>query len=99
MIDDRVRRQISDAIRGILATAADIRRTTEQDLVLRQAISYVQTSWPIFTLTDDLHQLFLRRASLSVVDSCFMFAACVVIPPSLRPVVLRQFYATQPGTS
>ncbi|BHF82463.1 hypothetical protein SprV_0802560100 [Sparganum proliferum] len=88
-----------DAIRGIPVTAADIRHATEQDPVLRQAITYVQTCWPTTALAGDLRQLFLRRASLSVVDSCLMFADRVVIPSSLRPTVLRQFHAAHPGTS
>nr|VZI38168.1 unnamed protein product [Spirometra erinaceieuropaei] len=98
-IEDDVRRQLSDAIRGIPVTAADIRRATEQDPVLRQAITYVRTCWPATALAGDLRQLFLRRASLSVVDSCLMFADRVVIPSSLRPTVLRQFHAAHPGTS
>ncbi|BHF72217.1 hypothetical protein SprV_0401528100 [Sparganum proliferum] len=73
-IEDDVRRQLSDAIRGIPVTAADIRHATEQDPVLRQAIIYVQTCWPTTALAGDLRQLFFRRASLSVVDSCLMFA-------------------------
>nr|VZI04460.1 unnamed protein product [Spirometra erinaceieuropaei] len=98
-IEDDVRRQLSDAIRGIPVTAADIRRATEQDPVLRQATTYVQTCWQTTALAGDLRQLFLRRASLSVVDSCLMFADRVVIPSSLRPTVLRQFHAAHPGTS
>ncbi|BHF83063.1 hypothetical protein SprV_0802620400 [Sparganum proliferum] len=98
-IEDGVRRQLSDAIRGIPVTAADIRHATEQDPVLRQAITYVQTCWPTTALAGDLRQLFLRRASLSVVDSCLMFADRVVIPSSLQPTVLRQFHAAHPGTS
>ncbi|BHF86025.1 hypothetical protein SprV_ctg2002920300, partial [Sparganum proliferum] len=43
-IEDDVRRQLSDAIRGIPVTAADIRHATEQDPVLRQAITYVPNS-------------------------------------------------------
>ncbi|BHF57618.1 hypothetical protein SprV_0100056000 [Sparganum proliferum] len=98
-IEDDVRRQLSDAIRGIPVTAADIRHATEQDPVLRQAITYVQACWPTTALAGDLRQLFLRRASLSVVDSCLMFADRVAIPSSLRPTVLRQFHAAHPGTS
>nr|VZI26728.1 unnamed protein product [Spirometra erinaceieuropaei] len=98
-IEDDVRRQLSDAIRGIPVTAADIRHATEQDPVLRQAITYVQTCWPTTALAGDLRQLFLRRASLSVVDSCLMFSDRVVIPSSLRPTVIRQFHAAHPGTS
>ncbi|BHF81903.1 hypothetical protein SprV_0802503800 [Sparganum proliferum] len=82
-IEDDARRPLSDAIRGIPVTAADIRRATEQDPVLRQAITYVQTCWQTIALAGDLRQLFLRRASLSVVDSCLMFADRVVIPSSL----------------
>nr|VZH93020.1 unnamed protein product [Spirometra erinaceieuropaei] len=55
-----VRRQLSDAIRGIPVTAADIRHATEQDPVLPQAITYVQTCWPTTALAGDLRQLFLR---------------------------------------
>nr|VZI47647.1 unnamed protein product [Spirometra erinaceieuropaei] len=98
-IEDDVRRRLSDSIRGIPVTVADIRRATEQDPVLRQAITYVQTCWPTNALAGELRQLFLRRASLSVVDSCLMFADRVVIPSSFRPAVLRQFHAAHPGTS
>ncbi|BHF65973.1 hypothetical protein SprV_0200898700 [Sparganum proliferum] len=98
-IEDDVRCQLSDAIRGIPVTAADIRYATEQDPVLRQAITYVQTCWPTTALVGDLRQLFFRRSSLSVVDSCLMFADRVVIPSSLRPTVLRQFHAAHPRTS
>nr|VZI29970.1 unnamed protein product [Spirometra erinaceieuropaei] len=98
-IEDDVRRQLSDAIRGIPVTAADIRHASEQDPVLSQTITYVQTCWPTTALAGDLRQLFLRRASLSVVDSCLMFADRVVIPSSLRPTVLRQFHAAHPDTS
>nr|VZI00034.1 unnamed protein product [Spirometra erinaceieuropaei] len=83
-IEDGVRRQLSGAI---------------EDPVLRQAITYVQTYWPTTALAGDLRQLFLRRSSLSVVDSCLMFADRVVIPSSLRPTVLRQFHAAHPGAS
>nr|VZI35612.1 unnamed protein product [Spirometra erinaceieuropaei] len=74
-------------------------QTPYEDPVLRQAITYVQTCWPTTALAGGLRQLFLQRASLSVVDSCLMFADRVVIPSSLRPSVLRQFHAAHPGTS
>ncbi|BHF81470.1 hypothetical protein SprV_0702460000 [Sparganum proliferum] len=67
--EDDVCCQLSDAIRGIHVTATDIRRATEEDPVLRQAITYVQPCWSTTSLADDLRQLFLRQASLSVADS------------------------------
>nr|VZI51516.1 unnamed protein product [Spirometra erinaceieuropaei] len=63
-IEDDVRRQLSDALRGISVTVADLRRASQQDSVLRQAITYVQTCWPVTALAGDLHRLFLRRAVL-----------------------------------
>nr|VZI12678.1 unnamed protein product [Spirometra erinaceieuropaei] len=42
-IEDDLRRQLSDAIRGIPVNSADIRRATEQDPVLHRSITYVQT--------------------------------------------------------
>ncbi|BHF64855.1 hypothetical protein SprV_0200786300 [Sparganum proliferum] len=98
-IEDDVRRQLSDAIRGIPVGAADIGHATEQDPVLRQAITYVQTCWPTTALAGDLRQLFLRQASLFVVDSYLVFADRVAIPSSLRPTVLGQLHAAHPGTS
>nr|VZI32145.1 unnamed protein product [Spirometra erinaceieuropaei] len=74
-------------------------QTPYEDPVLRQAITYVQTCWPITALVGDLRQLFLRRASLPVVDSCLMFADRLLIPSSLRPTVLRQFHAAHPDAS
>nr|VZI04770.1 unnamed protein product [Spirometra erinaceieuropaei] len=99
LIEDDVRRQLPDAMRGIPVTAADILRATEDDPVRRQAITYVQTCWPTTALAGDLRLLFFPHASLSVVDSCLMFADRVVIPSSLRPTVLRQSHAAHPGTS
>nr|VZI30083.1 unnamed protein product [Spirometra erinaceieuropaei] len=63
-IEDDVRRQLSDALRGISVTVADLRRASQQDSVLRQAITYVQTCWPVTALAGDLHRIFLRRAVL-----------------------------------
>ncbi|BHF76013.1 hypothetical protein SprV_0501911100 [Sparganum proliferum] len=73
-IEDDMRRQPSNAIRGIPVAAAAIRCTAGQDPVLRPAITYVQTCWPTTAPTGDFHQLFLRRASLSGVGSYLKFA-------------------------
>ncbi|BHF80465.1 hypothetical protein SprV_0702359300 [Sparganum proliferum] len=98
-IEGDVRRQLSGAIRGIPVAAAEIQRATGQDLVLRQAITDVPTYWPITTLAGEIRQPFLLRASLSVIDACFMFADRVVVPSSLQLTVPRHFHSVNPGTS
>ena len=97
-IEDDMRRQLSDAIRAIPVTADDIRSATESDQLLLQAISYVNVRWPN-TVTGEMHQFYVRRKSLSVVESCLMLADRVVVPSSLRSLVLRQFHAGHPGVS
>jgi transposase InsO family protein len=98
-MENDVRRLLSDAVRGLPVTAADVRRATDSDPVLKQTIAYVQTKWPKGPFSGELHQLYCRRESLSVVDSCLMSADRVVVPTSLRPSVLRQFHSGHPGIS
>nr|VZI36444.1 unnamed protein product [Spirometra erinaceieuropaei] len=80
LIEDDVRRQLSDALQGTSVTAADMRRATEQDPVLRQAITYVKTCWSTNALAGDLRRPFLRRESLSVVDSCLISMPLILVP-------------------
>ncbi|CAH8655864.1 unnamed protein product [Dicrocoelium dendriticum] len=98
-VEEDVRHQLSDTIRSLPLTAADIRRETAHDPVLRQAIAYVQTRWPNITFSGELKHLFQRRDSLSVVDSCLMTADRVIVPVHLRQAVLRQFHSAHPGIS
>ncbi|KAA3674867.1 uncharacterized protein DEA37_0005729 [Paragonimus westermani] len=67
--ENDVRRQLKDAIRGIPVTADDIRNATAEDPAIVQVMEYGRTRWPNFTLSGEIHQLFLRRESLTVVDS------------------------------
>ncbi|BHF85957.1 hypothetical protein SprV_1002913400 [Sparganum proliferum] len=80
-------------------TATDIRRTTEQDPVLHQAFTCIQTCRSSIAIAGNLYQLFLRRALLSEVDTYFMIPGRVVILSPLRPSLLRQFHAPHPVTS
>ncbi|BHF75653.1 hypothetical protein SprV_0501874900 [Sparganum proliferum] len=70
----------------------DRRSPQKPEPARRQTLSYTSN------LSGDLHQFFLCRASLSVVDSCLMVAGCVVISYLLRHPVLRQFHAAHPST-
>ncbi|MGL5708694.1 MAG: RNase H-like domain-containing protein, partial [Aeromonas sp.] len=95
-VENDVRSQLSDAIRAIPVTASDIRNATSADPLLQQVIHYVTDHWPL-KVSQDLHQFYLRRDSLAVVNSCLMFADRVVVPASLRPIVVQQFHAGHPG--
>ncbi|KAA3676453.1 uncharacterized protein DEA37_0008229 [Paragonimus westermani] len=94
-----VRRQLNDAIRGIPVTTDDIRNATAEDPAIVPFMEYVRSCWPDVSLSGEIHQIFLRRESLAVVDSCLMFADRVVLPCSIRRAVLHQFHSDHPGTS
>ena len=97
-VEDDIRHQLSGAIHGIPVTADDIRRATDNDPMLQQVISFVNTQWPK-RVDGDLKQLHQRRASLAVVNRCLMFADRVIIPPPLRNRILKQFHSGHPGIS
>ncbi|BHF85597.1 hypothetical protein SprV_1002876600 [Sparganum proliferum] len=81
----------------LLLTATDIRRTTEQDPVLHQAFTCIQTCRSSIAIAGNLYQLFLRRASLSEVNTYFMIPGRVVNLSTLRPSLLHQFHAPHPA--
>ncbi|KAA3674010.1 uncharacterized protein DEA37_0012162 [Paragonimus westermani] len=83
-MEDDVRRQLTDAIRGIPVTVVDIRRATAMDPNLKQVMTYVRTKWPTAPPTGEINQFYRRCDSLTIVDSCIMFADRVVIPTTLR---------------
>ncbi|VDP82227.1 unnamed protein product [Echinostoma caproni] len=87
--DADTRRALNAAIKGTPVTAEDIKYASANDPNVQSAISWTIHGWPPTVTSDELKQLYMRRASLSVVDSCLMFANRVVIPSSLRSRVLR----------
>ncbi|VDP83956.1 unnamed protein product [Echinostoma caproni] len=93
------RRALNDPIRGTPVTKEDIKHALANDPNVQSAKSWTIYGWPPTVPLDELKQLHMPRASLSVVDSCLMFANRVAIPSSLRSRALRQVHATQPGMS
>ena len=98
-IEKDIRSILTDPIRNIPVTADEIRHESVKDSVIRKAMKYVQKKWPASPVQGELLDLYNRRKALSVIDSCLMFKERVVIPPSLRRRVLKQFHSNHPGTN
>ena len=94
-----IRSILADPIRNIPATVDEIRHESAKDAVIRKAMNYVQKKWPAPPVQGELLDLNNHRKALSVIDSCLMFKERVVIPPSLRRRVLKQFHSNHPGTN
>ena len=97
--DDPASIVLSNAVRALPVTAADIQKATRTDPTLWKAINFTRTKWPSTKFEGDIKHLANRRESLCVVNDCLMFHDRVVIPATLRAQLLRQFHSGHPGIS
>ena len=97
--DDPASIVLSNAVRALPVTAADVQKATRTDPTLWKAINFTRTKWPSTKFEGDIKHLANRRESLCVVNDCLMFHDRVVIPATLRAQLLRQFHSGHPGIS
>ncbi|VDL59670.1 unnamed protein product [Hymenolepis diminuta] len=64
---------LAESIRNTLVSAEDIWKETEKDAILKQALKFIQSTWTLFPPKGDLLELYYRRDSVMVVNSCLMF--------------------------
>ena len=96
-VENDVKFVLSDALRNLPVTAADVCKATKEDPTLAMVIRFLGTGWPKTLESDEVRQLYQRKDSLSIVNGCLMFADRVVIPKVLQARVLRQFHHGHPG--
>uniref|UniRef100_A0A914XSI1 RNA-directed DNA polymerase n=1 Tax=Plectus sambesii TaxID=2011161 RepID=A0A914XSI1_9BILA len=90
---------LQDQIRHLPLRVKQIQEETAVDVVLKVVTQAVKTDrWPISIQGSPLWTFHNRRARLSIVNDCLMFADRVVIPKKLQKHVLRQLHAGHPGT-
>ena len=89
MEDDSSAPLLANAVQALPVTAEDVRKATRDDLSIQEAITYVQSRWPVKQFGGDMKHLANRRSALCVVNDCLMFGYRVVIPTTLRAKVLR----------
>ncbi|VUZ54485.1 unnamed protein product [Hymenolepis diminuta] len=89
----RVQHILSESIRNTPVSTKDIRKETEKDAVLQQALKFIRSKWPSFPPKGNLLEIYHRRDSIMVVDFCLMIFDKISVPS-----VLRQFHSSYPGT-
>ena len=97
--DDLASMILSNAVRALPVTAADIQKATRKDPTLWKAINFIRTEWPSTKFNGNIKHLANRRESHCVVNDCLMFHDRVVILATLRAQLLRKFYSGHPGIS
>lgn len=84
-------------IRRLPVTQEDIKIATCRDPILRKVMKSVKSGmWPR-NIPEGMKAFHSRKAELSVVDSCLMFADRVVVPVELKNEVMKELHAGHPG--
>ena len=79
--------------------ATDVAKATKDDAILSQVQHFIQQGWPKgkSLLEKPLHPYFVRRLQLTVQSGCILNGLQVVIPSSLRKVVLSELHEAHTG--
>ena len=78
-------------------TARVIAAETSRDSVLCKVKKLTLTGWPEFETDVELKPYFLRRAELSVEQGCLLWGSRVIVPTSLRPLLLLDLHSEHMG--
>lgn len=70
---------------------------TRRDKVLSRVYNYIQRGWPAKITDSDLRPYWLHRLELSVQDDCILLGCRVVIPQSLRHLILKVLHKAHSG--
>ena len=73
---------------------ANIRECTSKDPVLSTVHRFVMSSWPDQKLGEKFTPYTIRKAELSVLNGCILWASRVVVPPPGRQLVLDELHDT-----
>lgn len=79
--------------------SAEIKKGTKYDPVLSTVVDMVVLGQFVGTDTqsDALAPLYMRRDKLTVSQGCLLWSSRVVVPPALRPQLLKELHARHPG--
>lgn len=76
--------------------AETVRSETGKDPVLTEVRRYVRDGWPM-TVTENVKPFYLKRLELSIEDDILLWNDRVVVPTSLRMVLLHKLHAEHFG--
>ena len=77
--------------------ASSIKQWTNDDPTLAQVLKYVGSGWPRAKLSGDFLPYLSRKDELSILDSCVLWRACVIIHPQGRKKVLKELHDCHQG--
>ncbi|XP_026731607.1 uncharacterized protein K02A2.6-like [Trichoplusia ni] len=78
-------------------TNYDVSKATFKDVTLSKIKVYIESGWPHFCNDDDLKPFFIRRNELYIEGGCIMWGYRMIIPQSLRQIILKQLHSSHMG--
>lgn len=77
--------------------AERIARLTKQDPKLSRVLRWIKHGWPDEKPSEEFQPYYVRRDELSAYRDCILWGSRVVVPPSLRPEILKILHSAHPG--
>ena len=77
-------------------TVDNVQRETQRDPVLAQVYEMTSKGWP-YNQDPELNPFFMRRDEITLQSGCLMWGIRVIIPPKLRPQVLKELHQGHMG--
>ncbi|CAH8637148.1 unnamed protein product [Dicrocoelium dendriticum] len=96
-VDREINRVILDTAKSLPVSLKSIQQHTSQDAVLRKVMKPVKEGWPSRVSDAELIPYHRCQNSLSIVDSCLLFAERVVVPSALQRPILTQLHKGHQG--
>lgn len=78
-------------------TNYDVSKATSRDVILSKIKIYIESGWPNFCNSDELKPFFVRRNELYIEGGCIMWGYRMIIPQSLKQIVLKQLHCSHMG--
>lgn len=76
--------------------AADVRKATQSEKVLRDVLRYVREGWPA-SIPEETKPCANRQQEITIEGDCLLWGMRVIIPTSLRAELLRELHKDHPG--
>lgn len=76
---------------------SDIKREVTKDSLLNKIYGYVMFGWPTKTNSDEEKPYFSRKEGLHIEHGCLIWGYRIVVPKSLRSLVLKEIHSGHPG--
>ena len=83
-------------LQSLPVRAADVRKATKSDGVLKKVWQYTREGWPD-SFAEDLKLYSSRRQEITIEGDCLLWGIRVIVPSTLREALLRELHADHPG--